>query len=62
MKRIWKLITSMIVISLVTFAPVFVQAYGVKDSAENSDYNIKINNINEKYYSGNISRKNKKSS
>ncbi|EFG90115.1 hypothetical protein CLCAR_0321 [Clostridium carboxidivorans P7] len=52
----------MIVISLVTFAPVFVQAYGVKDSAENSDYNIKINNINEKYYSGNISRKNKKSS
>lgn len=59
MKRIWKLITSMIVISLVTFAPVFVQAYGVKGSTENSDYNIKINNINEKYYSGNISRKNK---
>jgi uncharacterized protein YjdB len=41
------------------FVSTFVQAAGVKDLTENSDYNIKVNSINGEYYSGNISRKNK---
>ncbi len=59
MKKIWKLFVSLIVVSSIIFASTFVQASGVTDATESSDYNIKVNIINGKYYTGNISRKNK---